>query len=214
MWTPVARAPDLKSGKPLSANYSGTRLVLWRKRDGSIGALRDACGHRGIPLSKGEVVDDTIRCGYHHYCFDAQGRCVKTPEMLKLDESYRASCKVRPFYVKEAWGLLWISGESENECPFPMPYEDVAYVSDILPIMDSVKARGSKFFDGRRYEVATVMNRIGADKAQMAVVIKIPKPLPGILGVIERAILKRRVIQVNVDALQLASPLPRYVEVD
>jgi hypothetical protein len=80
--------------------------------------------------------------------------------------------------------------------------------------MDSVKARGSRFFDGRRYEVATALNRIGAGKAQMAVVIKIPKPLPGILGAIERAMLKRRVIRVNIDALQLATPLPRYLEAD
>jgi nitrite reductase/ring-hydroxylating ferredoxin subunit len=208
MWTPVARTSDLKSGKPLPANYRGTRLVLWRKRDGSIGALRDACGHRGIPLSKGEVIDDTIRCGYHHYCFDAQGKCVKTPGMLRLDEAYRASCKVLPFYVKEAWGLLWISGESEKEHPFPMPDEDVAYVSDILPVMDSVTARGCRFFDGRRYEVATALNRIGAGKAQVAVIIKIQKPLPGIFGAIERAMLKRRLIRIKVDAPQLASPLP------
>jgi nitrite reductase/ring-hydroxylating ferredoxin subunit len=134
MWTPVAQAKAL-ADKPLQVNFWGARVVLWRTEGDSVAALRDACGHRGIPLSKGEVVGGAIRCGYHHFCFDAQGRCVQTPAVLKLGGDYRARCNVQPFFVKEAWGLLWLSVEPESANPFPVFGDAGASVtSKTLPV--------------------------------------------------------------------------------
>ena len=47
--------------------------------DGRVVALPDACPHRGSPLSAGCVVDGTVRCAYHGFRFDGQGRCVLIP---------------------------------------------------------------------------------------------------------------------------------------
>lgn len=56
-----------------------TRVVLFRKRDGSVSALHDRCPHRSFPLSKSKLEDDTIVCGYHGITYDGSGRCLHVP---------------------------------------------------------------------------------------------------------------------------------------
>src|SRR5262245_61896567 len=43
----------------------GKHVVMYRKADGSVAALEDACWHRLVPLSKGRLEGDTVVCGYH-----------------------------------------------------------------------------------------------------------------------------------------------------
>ena len=50
-----------------------------RREEGEAVAMDDWCPHRGFRLSRSELVGDTIQCGYHGMCFDAQGECVRVP---------------------------------------------------------------------------------------------------------------------------------------
>ena len=40
-------------------------IVLYRRSDGEVAALEDACWHRLVPLSLGQLVGDDVMCGYH-----------------------------------------------------------------------------------------------------------------------------------------------------
>ena len=48
-------------------------VVLYRKQDGAAVALADACWHRLLPLSMGELYGDNVICGYHGLEFDDTG---------------------------------------------------------------------------------------------------------------------------------------------
>ena len=48
-------------------------VVLYRRRDGQVVALEDACWHRLLPLSMGRLKDDEVVCGYHGLVFNAGG---------------------------------------------------------------------------------------------------------------------------------------------
>lgn len=51
----------------------GEPVVLFRKTDGELVALEDACPHRKLPLSMGRLDGNQIECGYHGLTFDGGG---------------------------------------------------------------------------------------------------------------------------------------------
>ncbi|MEA3094357.1 MAG: hypothetical protein QOJ04_5699, partial [Caballeronia sp.] len=61
----------------------GEPVVLYRKPDGAVTALEDACPHRKLPLSMGRLQDGQIECGYHGLTFDCSGTCVRAPGMTR-----------------------------------------------------------------------------------------------------------------------------------
>ena len=79
-------------------------IVLFRKENGDPVALEDACPHRKLPLSMGELIDDTIQCGYHGLTFNCDGACVKAPGMDRIPPK----ALVTSYPVCERWGLVWI----------------------------------------------------------------------------------------------------------
>lgn len=61
-------AGSVVDGVPLLGSVAGDSVVLVR-RDSEITAIGATCTHWGGPLAEGLVVDDTIRCPWHHACF-------------------------------------------------------------------------------------------------------------------------------------------------
>ena len=64
----------------------GVPLVLGRKNDGTLFAMRDLCPHRGIPLSAGWFDGETVQCKYHGWRFEpVTGQCREIPSLTGLD---------------------------------------------------------------------------------------------------------------------------------
>ena len=70
-FVPVARVSELLPGtmKWVAIDYE---RVLIANVDGAFYALRDACGHRGAPLSRGTLAGHVIECPLHFACFDVR----------------------------------------------------------------------------------------------------------------------------------------------
>ena len=58
----------LADGNMLEGSAKGKPIIVARRGDGyfAIGAM---CTHYGAPLATGIIVDDTVRCPWHHACF-------------------------------------------------------------------------------------------------------------------------------------------------
>src|SRR5581483_6808042 len=86
-----------------------TPLVIGRDTHGKAFALRDACPHRGMPLSYGRFDGQQIECSYHGWKFDAHtGQCALIPSLtsdqnLKTDRIYAGS-----YPCEERDGFIWI----------------------------------------------------------------------------------------------------------
>jgi len=105
----VRRAPGKSS--PSSAACEGdvarTALVIGRDSQGQAFALRDACPHRGMPLSCGPFDGEQIECSYHGWRFDAHsGQCQLIPSLvpeqnLKIERIYAGSypCEERDDFI-------------------------------------------------------------------------------------------------------------------
>src|SRR5262245_2159778 len=82
--------PDFTRGVPLASIPDGGLLagkvgdddVLIVRRSDDLFAIGASCTHYHGPLKDGIVVGDTIRCPWHHACFDLRtGEAVRAPAL-------------------------------------------------------------------------------------------------------------------------------------
>lgn len=88
----------------LARTVCDQRIVLFRRGDGSVCALEDACWHRLLPLSMGRLEGDRVVCGYHGLAYEGDGRCTAMPHGVRVSPS---AC-VRSFPVVERHRFVWI----------------------------------------------------------------------------------------------------------
>ncbi len=75
----VAKASELPPGQMKWVAVNGERVVL-ANVDGVIYALRDVCGHKNAPLSRGRLSGCLIECPLHFAQFDVRtGELVNGP---------------------------------------------------------------------------------------------------------------------------------------
>jgi vanillate O-demethylase monooxygenase subunit len=102
-WYAAAWAHEI--GRALTPRTVCNRdMVLYRREDGAIAALEDACWHRLLPLSLGRLQGDDVVCGYHGLVFNAAGRCTHMPAQKTINPS---AC-VPAFPVAERDGMVWV----------------------------------------------------------------------------------------------------------
>ena len=77
-WWPVAVSDHLVS-EPQKLRLLGEDFILFRLPDGTPGMLDEHCTHRGASLEYGRVENNGIRCPYHGWLYDAEGRCLDQP---------------------------------------------------------------------------------------------------------------------------------------
>ncbi|HJZ56417.1 MAG TPA: Rieske 2Fe-2S domain-containing protein [Gemmataceae bacterium] len=109
-WQPVLKAHSVRN-KPVGVKVVGESIALFRTGSGELAALTDACPHRRLRLSAGDVVGDRLRCKYHGWTFDAcgNGESPGSPKLHTCTTSYD---------VREQHGLVWVkSRDSEAEFP-------------------------------------------------------------------------------------------------
>src|SRR5437667_7408378 len=76
--TPV---DSLADGVPLLGHVGSSAIILVRRAD-AISAIGATCSHYGGPLADGLVVDDTVRCPWHHACFSLRtGEALRAPAL-------------------------------------------------------------------------------------------------------------------------------------
>ena len=82
--------PDLAQGLPVDdlldggmlAGHVGDETVLLARRGDEFFAISGACSHYSGPLAEGLMVEDTVRCPWHHACFSLRtGEALHAPAL-------------------------------------------------------------------------------------------------------------------------------------
>lgn len=108
-WYPAMRAAELRAGKTAKALLLGIPVLLGRKSDGVVFALRDLCPHRGIPLSAGWFDGETVQCKYHGWKFEpCSGQCMEIPSLTQVDALDATKIYASAFPCEERDGYLWV----------------------------------------------------------------------------------------------------------
>jgi nitrite reductase/ring-hydroxylating ferredoxin subunit len=128
-WHPVLLSDRLR-GRPVGVRLAGREIVLFRGRDGRVGALEDICPHRRMRLSLGCVVGGRLQCRYHGWTYDADGNG-ESPGTPKLH------AQAAGYDVCEAHGAVWV--KSRDSAP-TFPRFDVDGYLPMCTLQHRVKA--------------------------------------------------------------------------
>jgi phenylpropionate dioxygenase-like ring-hydroxylating dioxygenase large terminal subunit len=130
-WWPVAMAEDVQE-RPALIRVLGEDLVLFRDGDGQLGLIDSVCAHRCANLALGRVEADGLRCAYHGWKFDTQGRVIEVPGH---PDPQKVAAKVNhtAYHVVEHEGLIFA-----YLGPDPVP---------LLPQYDFVVGEGDRAVD-------------------------------------------------------------------
>jgi phenylpropionate dioxygenase-like ring-hydroxylating dioxygenase large terminal subunit len=104
-WYALMDAKQVKD-RPVGVTRMGEKLVFWRDDTGRVSCLRDKCVHRGVELSKGQVINGRLQCPFHGFEYDASGRVKRIPANGKntpVPERFR----VHSYPTYEAHGFIW-----------------------------------------------------------------------------------------------------------
>ena len=100
----VAAEPQEIGREPFGRTLLDQPIVMYRQEDGTPVALEDRCCHRRMPLRRGMVIGDNIRCHYHGLVYGPSGNCIHIPAQKGTPRGMR----VRRYPLVERYNWLWV----------------------------------------------------------------------------------------------------------
>ncbi|WP_249523857.1 Rieske 2Fe-2S domain-containing protein, partial [Modestobacter marinus] len=108
-WYAVARSSEVGT-TPRQVGAGGQPYVVLRTRPGAeVTALSARCPHRLVPLTTATVVDGRVRCAYHGWEFNAEGRCVEIPSLGPVGTPPPRADLSAPWAGEERDGWVWLA---------------------------------------------------------------------------------------------------------
>jgi phthalate 4,5-dioxygenase oxygenase subunit len=106
-WHPIALSSELpEGGAPQPIRLLSEDLVLFRDEKGRVGLLGILCPHRCADLSYGRLEDGGLRCLYHGWLFDVEGRCLEQPAEPP-ESKYKDEIRHLSYPVVERAGMIF-----------------------------------------------------------------------------------------------------------
>ena len=118
-WQPIALVDELGGPRPVRpVTVLGENYVLFRNANNQYGLLDRNCPHRGADLAYGRWEDGKLRCVFHGWLFDVEGKCLETPaepQGSRLCDHIRQ----RSYPVVERSGILfaWLGAGEPSAFP-------------------------------------------------------------------------------------------------
>jgi len=120
-WQPVLLSKEVPEpdGPPVRVTVFGQSLVAFRDTDGRVGLVDPRCPHRGANLFFGRNEACGLRCAYHGWKFDVDGRCVDMPTMPP-ESGFRDKVRITAYPTREWGDFVWAYlGPAGTEPPLP-----------------------------------------------------------------------------------------------
>jgi 5,5'-dehydrodivanillate O-demethylase len=108
-WQPIAAVSELDETATKKVRLFGEDLVLYKDLSGNFGLVDRHCPHRRADMNAGMVEECGIRCSYHGWMFDAEGRCIEQPyeDTVAPSNNFRDRVHIKAYKVRAHAGLLW-----------------------------------------------------------------------------------------------------------
>lgn len=103
-WYAVCASADVPAGGVFPVDIARQHIVVFRGEDGTARAVDGFCPHMGTDLAIGRVDGNCIRCFFHHWAFDGEGRCVDVPAGGPPPQRGHT----RGWATDEKYGLVWV----------------------------------------------------------------------------------------------------------
>ena len=119
-WIPAVMSSELKTdGDPVRLVLLGEKLVAFRDTNGKVGIMDHRCPHRCASLFFGRNEEGGIRCVYHGWKFDADGKCLDMAN-VPAHQDFKHKVHAKAYKTLERNGLIWVfMGNQANVPPLP-----------------------------------------------------------------------------------------------
>jgi phenylpropionate dioxygenase-like ring-hydroxylating dioxygenase large terminal subunit len=107
-WQPIALSRELAEadGAPIRVQVMGECLLAFRDTHGRVGLIEPRCAHRGADLFFGRNEEGGIRCIYHGWKYDVQGKCVELPN-VPAGSAYHDKISIKAYPTREFGEMVW-----------------------------------------------------------------------------------------------------------
>jgi len=108
-WHAVGAEAELIQEPVQRVRLLGEDLTLFRTERGEYGLVDDRCPHRCMSLEYGIPEQNGLRCAYHGWLFNAQGKCLEQPfeDLAHPENRYKDEITIKHYPVEALGGLLW-----------------------------------------------------------------------------------------------------------
>jgi len=108
-WMPIGAVSEFETQDVKPVRLLGEDLTLYRDLGGNFGLVDRHCAHRRADMSYGFVEECGLRCNYHGWLFDHQGRCLAQPyeDVAQPDARFKDKVRIKAYPVEAKAGLLW-----------------------------------------------------------------------------------------------------------
>ena len=120
-WQPICMSSEL-TDLPKFLKILNEELVAYRDKSGHVGVLGAHCCHRGTSLEYGRIEENGLRCCYHGWLYNAEGRCLDQPGEPS-ESNYKDEIR-QPWYPAEEYkGLVFTYMGPLNKKPLLPQYD-------------------------------------------------------------------------------------------
>jgi 5,5'-dehydrodivanillate O-demethylase oxygenase subunit len=130
-WHPIGFVAEL-GNKPVRRRILGEDVVLCRDELGRFGVLGLRCMHRGTSLEFGHIENGGLRCCYHGWLYDVQGKVLETPGEPP-ESTFKEKVRQPAYRTRDLGGVIFVYMGPEPAPLLPR--------YDVLAREDGVRAR-------------------------------------------------------------------------
>jgi nitrite reductase/ring-hydroxylating ferredoxin subunit len=120
-WMPALLSEEIPEadGPPVPVRLLGEELVAFRDTLGRVGLLAEHCAHRGTSLTYGRNEECGLRCVYHGWKYNVEGRVLDTPAEPPQSQ-FKNKVRQVAYPIHEAGGMVFAyMGPAEKKPLFP-----------------------------------------------------------------------------------------------
>lgn len=149
-WQFVGPVSDLaRPGAYRAIEIAGYRLFVLRDRAGALKAFHNSCPHRAAPLfAEGTGHCNVLRCRYHGWTFDHEGRLKAAPHFGEASWFDKADHGLKPVRVEVWRGLVFVNLDLAAE-----PLSD--FLAEVTDLTAAYPIETFARFDEARFEMAS-----------------------------------------------------------
>jgi phenylpropionate dioxygenase-like ring-hydroxylating dioxygenase large terminal subunit len=123
---------------PVRVRLLGEDLVAFRDSQRRVGLLDEHCPHRGTSLFFGRNEECGLRCIYHGWKMDIDGKVLDTPAE-PAESTLKNKVRHTAYPCKEAAGLVWAYMGPKDKVPLLPNYEWMNFPAEKLYVTKSIQ---------------------------------------------------------------------------
>ncbi|MEK7216108.1 MAG: aromatic ring-hydroxylating dioxygenase subunit alpha, partial [Chloroflexota bacterium] len=105
-WHPIAVVSELGANPVKKVRLLCEDLVLYQDRSGTLGLIDEPCPHRRVSMEYGIPEAEGLRCPYHGWLFNHDGRCTEQPAE-PWNSTFKDRVTTKAYPVQELGGLVF-----------------------------------------------------------------------------------------------------------